>query len=167
MSSTIAILIALFGEGRDLNALQMTLRAVVVFFIALVLIRISGRRSFGNRSPFDYVIAILLGATLSRAIVGASPFVGTVAASLALVVLHRLLAWACIRSLRLERLVVGDEREVYSNGQFDERELHAALLSRTDVYQSVRQTLGARDLDDVDAAILERNGQVSVIRKRR
>jgi uncharacterized membrane protein YcaP (DUF421 family) len=31
----------------------------------------------------------------------------------------------------------------------------------------VRQTLGARDLDDVDAAILERNGQVSVIRKRR
>ena len=45
--------------------------------------------------------------------------------------------------------------------------MHAALLTRTDVYESVRQALGARDLDDVDAAIFERNGQVSVIRKKR
>ncbi|HVE05803.1 MAG TPA: YetF domain-containing protein [Paraburkholderia sp.] len=158
-------LTAWFGSGRDLDPLQMTLRAVVVFVVALVLIRISGRRSFGNRSPFDYVIAILLGATLSRAIVGASPFAATVAASFAMVVMHRALAWLCIRSPRLERLVVGDERVVFSHGQFNEREMHAALLTRTDVYESVRQATGACDLKDVDAAILERNGQVSVIRK--
>jgi uncharacterized membrane protein YcaP (DUF421 family) len=45
--------ITLFGEGRELNALQMAVRAMVVFFCCLVLIRISGRRSFGQRSPFD------------------------------------------------------------------------------------------------------------------
>jgi hypothetical protein len=66
-------LIALFGEGKDLDSLQMAARATVVFFGALILIRISGRRSFGQRSPFDYVVAILLGATLSRVIVGAGP----------------------------------------------------------------------------------------------
>jgi uncharacterized membrane protein YcaP (DUF421 family) len=154
-----------FGAGRDLDALQMTFRAIVVFVVALVLIRISGRRSFGNRSPFDYVIAILLGATLSRAIVGASPFLATIAASFAMVVLHRALAWACIRSARLERWVVGDERVVFSHGQFNEHEMNAALLTRTDVYESVRQATGEFDLAHVDAAILERNGQVSVIRK--
>jgi hypothetical protein len=63
-------LIALFGEGKDLDSLQMAARPTAVFFGALVLIRISGRRSFGQRSPFDYVVAILLGATLSRVIVG-------------------------------------------------------------------------------------------------
>ena len=98
---------ALFGSGRDLDTLQMAARAAAIFIAALVLIRISGRRSFGQRSPFDYVVAILLGATLSRIIVGASPAVPTAIASFVIVLLHRILAWGCVRSERLERLVGG------------------------------------------------------------
>ncbi|MFB9123114.1 DUF421 domain-containing protein [Paraburkholderia dipogonis] len=155
----------LFGQGRTLDPLQMAMRAIVVFLIALVLIRISGRRSFGQRSPFDLVVVILLGATLSRAIVGASPFIATVAASFIIVICHRALAWACMRSRALERLVGGVEREVFSNGKFNAREMDAALISRTDVQESVRQKTGSRSMENVAAAILERNGEVSVIRK--
>lgn len=157
----------LFGEGRSLDPLQMGMRSIVVFLVALVLIRISGRRSFGQRSPFDSVVVILLGATLSRAIVGASPFIATVVASFVIVICHRALAWICMRSRRLERLVGGIEREVFSNGSFNSREMDAALISRTDIQESVRQKTGARSMDDVAAAILERNGEVSVIRKRK
>jgi uncharacterized membrane protein YcaP (DUF421 family) len=159
-------ILLLFGQGRTLDPLQMAMRAIVVFLIALVLIRISGRRSFGQRSPFDSVVVILLGATLSRVIVGASPFIATVVASFMIVVCHRLLAWACIRSRGLERLVGGVEREVFRNGAFNTRELDAALITRTDVQESVRQKTGSRSMDDVAAAILERNGEVSVIRKK-
>jgi uncharacterized membrane protein YcaP (DUF421 family) len=155
----------LFGEGRNLDPLQMGLRSIVIFVIALVLIRVSGRRSFGQRSPFDLVVVILLGATLSRAIVGASPFIATVVASFAIVACHRMLAWACMRSPRFERLVGGVEREVYSNGAFNAREMHAALMTRTDIEETVRQQTGSRSMDNVAAAILERNGEVSVIRK--
>lgn len=157
----------LFGQGRDLDPLQMSLRAIAVFVIALVMIRISGRRSFGQRSPFDSVVVILLGATLSRAIVGASPFIATVLASLVIVVCHRMLAWFCMRSHAFERLVGGVEREVYSDGAFNEHELRAALMTQSDVRESVRQKLGVRSLDEVAAAVLERNGEVSVIRKER
>jgi uncharacterized membrane protein YcaP (DUF421 family) len=155
----------LFGQGRDLDPLQMSLRAIAVFVTALVMIRISGRRSFGQRSPFDSVVVILLGATLSRAIVGASPFIATVLASLVIVVCHRMLAWVCMRSNAMERLVGGVEREVYSDGAFNERELRAALMTKNDVRESVRQKLGSRSMDKAAAAILERNGEVSVIRK--
>lgn len=158
-------ILLLFGQGRTLDPLQMAMRAIVVFLVALVLIRISGRRSFGQRSPFDSVVVILLGATLSRAIVGASPFIATVVASFMIVACHRLLAWACMRSRPLERLVGGVEREVFSNGAFNAREMDAALISRTDVQESVRQKTGSRSMDNVAAAILERNGEVSVIRK--
>lgn len=157
--------ISLFGEGKNLDALQMGMRALVVFFIALVLIRLSGRRSFGQRAPFDYVVVILLGATLSRAVVGASPFFATVIASLVIAILHRLLAWTCMYSRSLERLVVGVEREVFREGQFDKREMAAALITETDVQESVRQTLGSRTMSNVVAAILERNGEVSIIRR--
>lgn len=157
--------VALFGEGKSLDVLQMGMRALVVFFVALVLIRLSGRRSFGQRAPFDYVVVILLGATLSRAIVGASPFFATMVASSVIVILHRLLAWACLYCRPLERLVVGVEREVYRNGQFNEREMTAALITETDIQECVRQTLGACTMSSVVAAILERNGEVSIIRR--
>ena len=49
------VIFTLFGDGRNLDPLQMGLRAVIVFVITLVLIRISGRRSFGQRSPFDQI----------------------------------------------------------------------------------------------------------------
>jgi uncharacterized membrane protein YcaP (DUF421 family) len=159
------VLLVLFGEGRDLNTLQMALRSIVVFVIAIVLIRVSGRRSFGQRSPFDSVIVILLGATLSRAIVGASPFVATVVCSFVLVACHRLLARMCQRSSRFERLVSGGEREVFCDGMFNAREMDAALITPTDIHESVRQKTGSRSMNDVSAAILERNGEISVIRK--
>lgn len=155
----------LFGEGKNLDALQMGMRALVVFLIALALIRIAGRRSFGQRSAFDYVVAILLGATLSRAIVGASPFVATVVASTVIVVLHRLLAWLCMYSRVLERLVVGAEREVFSNGEFNRAEMAKALVTAADIQESVRQTLGERGMSKVEAAVLERNGAISLIKK--
>jgi uncharacterized membrane protein YcaP (DUF421 family) len=160
------ILIVIFGEGRDLDALQMAARTVAVCFAALIFIRISGRRSFGQRSPFDYVVAILLGATLSRVIVGASPAVPTLVASLVMALIHRALGWACVRSARLETLAVGVERELFKDGQFNSKQMSAALITRTDVFETARQELHTLDLEEVQLAILERNGQVSLIRKK-
>ncbi|SAK76986.1 hypothetical protein AWB75_04458 [Caballeronia catudaia] len=160
------LMLAIFGEGRDLDAVQMAARAAAVFFGALVLIRIAGRRSFGQRSPFDYVVAILLGATLSRVIVGVSPAIPTVVASLVLVLIHRVLAWLCVHSPKLERIVVGAERQVFSDGKFDDKQMSAALITKTDVFETARQELHTTGLEDVSAAVLERNGQVSLIRKK-
>jgi uncharacterized membrane protein YcaP (DUF421 family) len=155
---------AVFGEGRALNSMQMAARAIAVFFAALVFIRIAGRRSFGQRSPFDYVVGILLGATLSRVIVGASPALPTLVASFTLVLLHRIVAWACLHSRRLETLLVGVERELYRDGHFDPRQMAAALVTPTDILETARQHLGAEDLARVQAAFLERNGEISLIR---
>ncbi|HEY3600012.1 MAG TPA: YetF domain-containing protein [Paraburkholderia sp.] len=159
------ILIALFGEGKDLSSFQMGMRAAAIFFATLIFIRISGRRSFGQRSAFDYVVAILLGATLSRAIVGASPVAPTLVASLVIVLMHRALAWACVRSRALELLVGGVERQLYRDGIFDRKQMLAALVSQTDILETVRKELGTSALDKVQSAILERNGEISIIRK--
>ncbi len=101
------ILRDLFGEGKDLNVVQMSMRAIVIFIIALVLIRIAGLKTFGKNAAFDNIIVITLGAVLSRAIAGVSPFVPVVCASLALVLVHRFVSWLCIRSHAFGLLVKG------------------------------------------------------------
>src|ERR1700685_3441978 len=69
------LLHTLFGEGKDLNTLQMVCRAFVSFFLTLALIRVAGIRTFGKKTPFDNVITIMLGSIFSRVVVGASPFI--------------------------------------------------------------------------------------------
>ncbi|SAL02829.1 hypothetical protein AWB80_08450 [Caballeronia pedi] len=57
------------------------------------------------------------------------------------------------------------QREVFKDGKFDDKQMSAALITKTDVFETARQELHTMGLEDVNAAILERNGQVSLIRK--
>ena len=79
--------------------------------------------------------------------------------------LFRALAWACVRSHALEVLVGGVERRLYRDGNFDRQQMLAALVSKTDILETVRKELGTEALDKVQGAILERNGEISIIRK--
>jgi len=83
----------IFGSGEELAPLQMAARAFIMFFIALLLIRIAGMRIFGIKTAFDNILVIMLGAILSRGVVGASPFFSTIAAATAMILIHKILAW--------------------------------------------------------------------------
>ncbi|WP_101683681.1 hypothetical protein [Cupriavidus pauculus] len=80
---------AVFGAGRDLAWYQMCARAALVFVATWLLLRVAGRRTFAQKTAFDLCIVLLLGAVLSRAVVGASPLAGTLAAAVVLVFMHR------------------------------------------------------------------------------
>lgn len=158
-------LIEIFGEGKDLTAVQMSCRAVVVFFIALALIRVSGRRSFGMRMPLDNIISISLGAVLSRAIVGASPFVPVIITCFVIVILHRLLSWVVVKRPTFSKLFEGDKILLYHNGDFINTNMNKALVCKEDVMQGIRKTASTNDLNNIEKIYMERNGEISVIKK--
>lgn len=154
-----------FGEGSDLAVWQMSARAAVVFALALVLIRASGRRSFGQHSPFDACITVLLGAVLSRAVVGASPFLATIAAAAVLVLVHRAVALSSSRWTWFDDLVNGREIELVRDGRVDPAAMRKALLSQSNLREAIRQSIGDKEVADVARAILERDGKVTIIGK--
>jgi uncharacterized membrane protein YcaP (DUF421 family) len=155
----------LFGEGRELDSLQMCLRAIVVFIISLILIRISGRRAFGIRMPFDNVVTILLGAVLSRAITGASPFLPTIAAATTIVLLHRLCGWISLHNQKFGYLIKGETKVLYENGKLEKKNLKYGMISERDLMEGLHLGGNIDTLDKAKAIYLERNGQISVIRK--
>jgi uncharacterized membrane protein YcaP (DUF421 family) len=159
------LLIKIFGEGKDLNALQMSSRGIVIFFIALILIRISGRRSFGVRTPLDNIITISLGAVMSRAIVGASAFVPVVVCCFVIVLLHRMFGWLVARSKRFGRFIEGDKIVLFDSGRFFEDNMKKALVCQEDVMQGVRKSALMEDMSKIDKVYMERNGEISSIKK--
>jgi len=160
------ILIQIFGQGKDLNTLQMSCRGILVFFIAFLLIRLSGRRSFGLHTPLDNIITIALGALLSRAIVGASDFLPVVVASTLIVLLHRFIGWLIVHHPAIGRFIEGEKILLYRDGTFIDKDMGKALVCKEDVLQSVRKSALTEDLDTVDKIYMERNGEISTIRKK-
>lgn len=154
----------LIGRGVDLTALQMSIRAIIIFIVALVLLRLAGRRSFGMASPFDNVISILLGAVLSRAVVGASPFFATIIASLLIAMLHRLFAWISLYNSKFGGLVKGNLRVIYENGKINEKNMRKSLISKKDLMEGVRKEANVETLEEIDKVYVERDGKISVIK---
>jgi len=161
----IDLLHAAFGQGKDLDTLQMVNRAIVSFFLTLILIRIAGIRTFGKKTPFDNVIIIMLGSIFSRVVVGASPFIPTTAACFAFVLVHRFLAWISLYNDRVGSWIKGEASTLYANGQLNTENMRKGRISMKDLHESVRQRTNEDSLEHVKEIILERTGEISIIKK--
>jgi uncharacterized membrane protein YcaP (DUF421 family) len=155
----------LIGQEHNVNAGQMMVRAVIVFLLTLVMIRLAGLRTFGKKSAMDNVVLIILGAVMSRAIVGVSPFVPITAACFVLVLVHRLLAWLSVYSGAIGRLAKGERICLLKDGVMIEQNLQKAMISHKDLMESVRLMTNEDGLGHVKDIYLERNGELSVIKK--
>ena len=159
------LLIQIFGAGKELNTLQVCARGFVIFFIALLLIRLSGRRSFALRTPLDNIISILLGAVLSRAVTGASAFVPVMSVCFLIVLLHRFFTWVLVRNKKIRELCEGKKILLFENGVFIQHNLTNALVSKEDILQAMRISLLSEDLVKVEKIYMERNGKISIVKK--
>src|SRR5436190_24045189 len=154
-----------WGVGEDLTALQMSVRAVCMFFITLLLIRLSGMRTFGKNSAFDIIVTIMLGAILSRVITGASSFGGVIAAAAVMVIIHRIVAIISMSSPSISKIVEGESRMLYKDGKIQWKNMKRSSLSLHDLEESIRLELNENGFDNVDEIYIESNGKISVIKK--
>lgn len=155
------------GEGEDvLTPLQMSIRAAIVFIIALIFIRITGRRAFGQRSAFDMVMGILLGAILSRSVIKSDiPFFGPIAAAGVICFLHFALALITTYSGTFGEIVKGRAKVLYKDGQKNRKHMHGSFITDRDLKEGMRKTANVDDESKIEEAWLERDGSISVIKK--
>lgn len=156
---------SLLGKGEDLSMLQMSFRALIIYFTTLVLMRISGIRILGRKSALDNVILILLGAVLARAVEGASPIPSTIAAAAVIVFMNKILtAWA-LRNKTVGYLCKGSEVILFEDGKMLHDNLRKADVSEKDLMESLRLETNDQSFDNVIKATLETNGRISFVLK--
>lgn len=157
----------LFGlDEHKLETYQMIARAFVIFFVALLLIRVSGIRTLGKQSAFDNLTALILGAIMGRAIVSAEqPFFGSILATLVIMVLHRVVAWITYRSKKMGIILKGRELLLIKNGEPNEKNMKQTHITGEDILETLRKDVNVPSLDTIKEVYLERSGEISFIKK--
>jgi uncharacterized membrane protein YcaP (DUF421 family) len=153
--------------GRDMGAIlwwQMSIRALLIFLFGLVLIRLFGRHAFGKQTALDIILAIVIGSNLSRALTANSPFVPTLVATAAIVLLFWVLSRLCVRWPAFGRLVKGDPIWLIRDGRRDLGKMQRTGVSAGDIEEAARQS-GLAGVSGVHEAVLERNGKISTLRR--
>ena len=157
-------LLGLNLQAKDLNSLQVGLRAVIVFVAALIIVRVGHRRFMSKMSAFDVILGFVLSSMLARAINGSAPFLPTMVGGLVLVLLHRLFSVISFYSDTFGCLVKGNAKTLVQNGVRDQAALRSEGISDKDLLEEIRLNGNLSSWQEAKTATLERNGQVSVVK---
>jgi uncharacterized membrane protein YcaP (DUF421 family) len=156
------LLLGLDLDIGDVDSIQMALRAIAIYAIMLVLVRLASKRFLSKASAFDVIVAIMLGSIMSRAINGSAPFLPTIVASAALLALHWLFATLATHT-SFGSLVKGEPRLLIKDGKVQENGLREAKLSENDLKEALRLQAGDPDPSKIKRAYLERSGRISIV----
>jgi uncharacterized membrane protein YcaP (DUF421 family) len=144
---------------------QFAIRGAIAYLGLFVLLRCTGKRAFGEMSPFDIVVLILVGGALRSAIVGKdTSMLGPFIAILTILLLDRLLGFLSTRSEAFNRLLEGTPLLLARSGQV----IPDALKRATIPAQAFERELRLHEIDSldrVDNAYLESNGRISILKR--
>lgn len=150
-------------EPRDLNVLQVSLRAFLMFICGLIMMRLAHRRFLSDLTPLDMIIGFVLASMLSRAINGSSPLLPTIVAGFGLVLLHRGLSNLAWYSDRFGMLVKGEAEVLVKDGVADRRAMKHHSISEKDLLEESRVRGQITRIEEIGLATIERGGQISII----
>lgn len=140
-------------------------RTLFIYITLLIVMRIMGKREVGQLSPFDLVVAIVLAelAALPMSekhitlLEGIVPIITLMCAEIAL-------SWLCLKSIAARKLISGKPSIIIANGKIDEAQMRRCRYNIHDLLTQLRDK-GVANIADVEFAILETSGRLSVVPK--
>ena len=145
--------------------LTIVLRAIIIYLVVLFLFRIMGKRQFGQMQPFELVLTLIIAdlATIPMAEIGV-PVLHGIIPLLTLVILHFILTLLSRFSTKFSMLISGKPVIVINPKGIDYQALKKLNITIDDVFEAMRG-LGFFSLEQVEYAIMETNGKLSVLPK--
>jgi uncharacterized membrane protein YcaP (DUF421 family) len=146
---------------------ELIVRSVAVYVFLLVILRISGKRQVGQLAPFDLVLLLVLSNAVQNSMNGGdNSLVGGIISATTLIALNYAIGYATFRSKRLESIIEGRPQVLIHNGHLFEDVMAGSQLTHHELEAALRQA-GCANIGDCHSAILENNGVISVVQRKR
>jgi uncharacterized membrane protein YcaP (DUF421 family) len=147
-------------------AMDAVLRGLSVYIFLLIIFRISGKRSLGQVTSFDFVLLLIIAETTQQALLGddysltkAFLLIGTLfGVDIGLSLLKQ-------RSAKLDQLLEGAPLVIVEDGKPLKDRMDKARVDEKDVLHAARELQGLERMEQIKYAVLERNGDITVVPK--
>ncbi len=141
------------------------LRVAGMYFLAMIMVRILGKRALGELGPFDFVVMTGVGDTvISVALNKSMPLTDGIIVLATLAFLEYAVGYLSLKSGRLSNLLTGKPVVLIENGKIIRKNLAREKFNVDDLLQELRKR-GVREIGEVERGILEACGGFSVILK--
>ncbi|WDS38063.1 YetF domain-containing protein [Pseudoxanthomonas sp.] len=145
---------------------EFVLRAVAVYVVVLLMVRMTGKRALGQSTPFDALVIVLLGTAVQNSLIGEdTSLLGGLLLAAVLLALNWMVGFATARSKKLDVLVQGRPVVLARDGCIDWQQLVKRNVSYAD-FETSKRAADCRDDVEIDLAILETSGRITVLKKR-
>jgi len=139
------------------------LRTVLVYLVILVGLRLSGKREIGQMTVFDLVVLLLISNAVQNAMVGTdTSLTGGILAAVVLLVLNVIIARLRLRSPLLRRIVEGTPTLLVLHGEVIPQHMRREGIDEESLLTALREH-GVAEVGDVEMAVLEIDGSISVV----
>jgi uncharacterized membrane protein YcaP (DUF421 family) len=144
--------------------MELVIRGIAVYLFLLLIFRVSGKRSLRNATTFDFVLLLIVAETTQQALVGDdSSITGAFLLIVVLVGSDVLLSLVKRWSPRLDRTLEGQPLVILRDGVPLRTRMHIERVDEEDILRAAREAHGLRKLDQIERAVLERNGAISIV----
>jgi uncharacterized membrane protein YcaP (DUF421 family) len=149
--------------GMDAKELLITAaRALAVYFLILAVVRALGKRTVGNFSAFDLLVALMLGEVVDEMIYGDVRFIQGTVAIVTIGAITYADSWLSYWDHGMEAVLEGKPTIVVKKGEFNLPGMRQERMNEKDVLAALR-IQGVRDMREVEYALVEHDGTVSVM----
>jgi uncharacterized membrane protein YcaP (DUF421 family) len=145
---------------------QLVVRSIIVYAFVVFLLRFTGKRQIGQLAPFDLVLLLMLSNAVQNALNGGDTSVaGGLLSATTLVALNSIVAVVTSTSKKAEAIIEGHPLVLIHNGKLYQAMMDQARLTHHELNSALRQA-GCGCVDDVQYAVLENNGAISVVARK-
>ncbi len=145
--------------------METIFRAIVMFALLFIIVKLLGKKQIKNLTLYDYVISITLGSIAADCIISLdTPLYDGIIAVLTFALIGYLTSLFSYYNHKVEEIMDGEPITLFENGNFIYSNLEKAKLSVAKVLENCRLK-GCFNVNDLDCAILEPSGDVSILLK--
>ncbi len=140
-------------------------RTLILFTLVVVTMRVMGKRQIGELQPFELAVAILISELAAVPMQNTGiPLISGIIPILTLLIAQMALSFISLKSIKARGIICGKPSILIANGKIQEAELKKEMFTLNDLLEQLRIN-NTPNIADVEFAILETNGQLSVIPK--